>query len=117
MRWILVVVTSLLVGCASEPPAPEAFIAVSSNAKSGSMQITAIDGKPVADSDGTLVPAGTHHLQFSCKLDNGIGATFATDTELLANHSYCFFSSNQGKSCQIMYTQVAWDSGALVSCN
>jgi hypothetical protein len=117
MKIVLLLLVALVSSCASEPPAPQAFIAIASNAKVGDMMITAIDGQPVEQSDGVMVPAGSHNIKFACKLDNGISATFATDTELLANHSYCFFSSDQGQSCRILYTRIEWGTGAVAVCD
>ncbi|MFT4799651.1 MAG: hypothetical protein ACJAYE_000481 [Candidatus Azotimanducaceae bacterium] len=94
-----------------------AFVALAKNAQAGGMQITAIDGKPVAKTGGHNVLPGPHKFDVACQLDNGVGTTFSFQTELLPNHSYCFFSRDQGKSCTIIYTRVAWEGEGLVSCN
>tara|TARA_R110002072_G_scaffold50835_3_gene136457 strand:+ start:577 stop:918 length:342 start_codon:yes stop_codon:yes gene_type:complete len=104
-----------LVGCASQPE-PTAFVALASNAKSGGMKITTIDGNPVSETDGHYVPPGKHEFRVACQLDNGVGTTFSFEADLIPDHSYCFFSRDQGKSCTIIYTRVAWEGNGLVFC-
>ena len=101
----------------TEPTEPTAFIALAKNAKAGGMKIIAIDGEPVEQTDGHYIMPGLHDFKVACQLDNGIGATFSFETELLPDHSYCFFSRDQGKSCTIIYTRVAWEGKGSVTCN
>lgn len=116
-QWLLAMVVALVSGCAMEPPVPQAFFAIASNARSGDMRITAIDDRPISESNGGLLPAGSHRIKFACKLNNGISTTFATDVDFLPDHSYCFFSQNQGQSCNVMYTRIEWSSGAVAVCD
>lgn len=100
----------------SENSTPTSYVAIAENALSGGMKIVAVDDVPVGESNGVDLPSGEHKISVACKLDNGISTTFAFDVKLLPNHSYCFFSQNQGKSCNIVYTQIDWQGGGSVSC-
>lgn len=114
----------LLTACAVEPepaepveaPKASAFVSLAQNAKAGGMKITAIDGEPITESVGHDIAPGLHDFKVACELDNGIGTTFSFKVDLLPNHSYCFFSRDQGKSCTIIYTRVAWEGEGSVSC-
>lgn len=106
----------VLTGCKLSQPDPTAFVAVSNSAKAGGMRITAIDGESVAATDGHYVLPGSHQFKVACQLDNGVGASFGFEVELLPHHSYCFASRDQGKSCTIIYTQVTWEGGGIVLC-
>jgi len=117
MRKILALVAiSLLAACTVEPPQPTAFVSLAENAKAGGMKITAINGQSVEQADGHYIAPGKHQFSVACQLDNGIGTTFSFETDLLADHSYCFFSRDQGKSCTIVYTRVAWKGEGSVTC-
>ncbi|MFT7245409.1 MAG: hypothetical protein ACI82A_002777 [Candidatus Azotimanducaceae bacterium] len=122
MKILPLSVIFFMTACAIEPDAPEvpeptSFVALAKNAKAAGMKITAIDGEPIAETDGHYVVPGVHDFKVACQLDNGIGTTFSFEADLLPNHSYCFFSRDQGKSCTIIYTRVAWEGNGSLTCN
>lgn len=106
----------LLASCSTAEPTPMAFVSVAENARVGGMQIIRIDGEPVAEANGFDLTAGAHEMSVACRLDNGIRTSFNFAVDLLPNHSYCFYSRDQGKSCTILYTQIAWKGGGAVTC-
>jgi hypothetical protein len=125
MKWIsALILLAPLLGChfgKGQPEEPEvapamAFVSVAENARAGGMQISQIDGEAVSDTNGFSLTPGPHSMSVACQLDNGIKANFAFQVDLKPNHSYCFFSRDQGQACTIVYTQIAWKGGGVVTC-
>lgn len=116
MKFLLLFLLLGIAGCATSEPQPMAFVSVAENARVGGMQIVRIDGEPVSETNGFDLTAGPHEMSVACRLDNGIRTSFNFSVDLLPNHSYCFFSRGQGKSCTIVYTQIAWKGGGAVTC-
>ena len=122
MKILPLIAIFFITACAVEPDAPQvpeltSFVSLAKNAKAGGMKITAIDGEPIDKTDGHYIAPGMHDFKVACQLDNGIGASFSFAADLLPNHSYCFFSRDQGKSCTIIYTRTAWGGEGSVGCD
>lgn len=112
---VIFVSVFLLIGCAAQPP--QAYYAISENARQGGLEFTAVNGEAIENKDGSYIDAGVHEFSVICRMPNGIGSSFAFSVELKAETSYCFFSGNQGNTCQIMHSEAPWQADKVVICN